>query len=265
MFPKLLTIGNFVLPTYGVLVVTGMILALVAASRLAAREGLDADRIFNLGVYLALAGIIGSKLALIAQDWDYYGADPKQLFSMSTLQSGGIWYGGLLGAIIAAVYLTHKYQLSFLRAGDVLMPGVALGLAIGRWGCFSAGCCWGEETTVPWAVTYTNPYSHDTVGVPLNVAVHPTQLYESLLSFAIFAFLWRRHRHKKYHGEILGWYLLLGPAARFFVELFRRHDEHAWIIRNMLSDAQGVSLALVLFGAWLLWMSPYRHRELHAA
>lgn len=265
MFPRLFTIGDFVLPTYGVLVVTGMILALVVASKLAAREGLDADRVFNVGVYLALAGIVGSKLALVLQDWDYYGADPGQLFTLSTLQSGGIWYGGLVGAIAAAFYFTRKSDLPFLRAGDVLMPGVALGLAIGRWGCFSAGCCWGEQADLPWAVTFTSAYSHETVGVPLNVSLHPSQIYESLLSLAIFVYLWKRHARKKFHGEILGWYLLLGPAARFFVELFRRHDEHAWIIRDVLSDAQGTSLALIGFGVWLLWLSPYRRRALDAA
>jgi phosphatidylglycerol---prolipoprotein diacylglyceryl transferase len=264
MFPKLFSIGDFALPTYGLLVVTGVVAGLYVSSKLAEREGLNADRIFNLGVYLALAGILGSKLALILQDWNYYSADPRQIFSMSTLQSGGIWYGGLIGAILVAVLLANKYQLPFLRIGDVLSPGLALGLAIGRWGCFSAGCCWGQETNVPWAVTYTNPYSHETVGVPLDVALHPTQIYESLMSFAIFWFLWRKHRHKKYHGEIFGWYLLLGPAARFIVELFRRHDQHAWLIRDVLSDAQGISLLLMAFGAWLLWMGPSRRSELHA-
>src|SRR5688500_215760 len=102
MYPKLFTIGDFALPTYGLLVVTGMILGLYAASRRAAREGLDPDRIFNLGIYLALAGIIGSKLALIAQDWEYYSDNPGQLFSMSTLQSGGIFYGGLIASILTA-------------------------------------------------------------------------------------------------------------------------------------------------------------------
>ncbi|MSO21499.1 MAG: prolipoprotein diacylglyceryl transferase [Acidobacteria bacterium] len=265
MYPKLFTIGDYVLPTYGLLVVTGMMLGLYAAGKLAAREGLAADRIFNLGIYLALAGIIGSKLALIAQDWDYFGANPARIFSMSTLQSGGIFYGGLIASILTAVYLTRKYDLSFLRAGDVLMPGVALGLGLGRLGCFSAGCCWGKETDAQWGVTYTNSYSHETVGVPLNVALHPTQIYESVLSLAIFAFLWHRHRHKKYHGEILGWYLLLGPASRFVVELARHHSEEAWLFGHVVSDAQGISVMLFLFGAWLLWLSPYRRRALRPA
>jgi len=252
MFPRLLTYESFALPTYGVLVALGFVAGLAVAVRLAGREGFDKDRIFNLGVYLALAGMIGAKIFLVAQDWDYYSANPRQIFSFSTLQSGGIFFGGLLVAIAFAVLYLRRAQLPFLKMGDSFVPGIALGHAFGRLGCFAAGCCWGEPSGLPWAVTFSDPYAHQIVGVPLGVDLHPTQLYESAALFLTFAFLYRLHPRKRFDGQILGWYLLLYPAARFTIEFARDHASNAWLWQNRLSDAQGLSLVLIATGAWLL-------------
>ena len=252
MFPRLLTYESFALPTYGVLVALGFVAGLAVAVRLAGREGFDKDRIFNLGVYLALTGMIGAKIFLVAQDWDYYSANPRQIFSFSTLQSGGIFFGGLLVAIAFAVLYLRRAQLPFLKMGDSFVPGIALGHAFGRLGCFAAGCCWGEPSGLPWAVTFSDPYAHQIVGVPLGVDLHPTQLYESAALLLIFAFLYRLHARKQFDGQVLGWYLLLYPAARFTIEFARDHASNAWLWQNRLSDAQGVSLLLIVTGAWLL-------------
>jgi phosphatidylglycerol:prolipoprotein diacylglycerol transferase len=252
MFPRLFTYESFALPTYGVLVALGFVAGLAVAVRLAGREGLDKDRIFNLGVYLALIGMIGAKAFLVAQDWDYYSANPRQIFSFSTLQSGGIFLGGFLVAIAFAVLYLRRAQLPFLKVADSFVPGIALGHAFGRLGCFAAGCCWGEPTAVAWAVQFTDPYAHQIVGVPLGVDLHPTQLYESAALLLIFAFLYRLHARKQFDGQVLGWYLLLYPAARFLIEFARDHASNAWLWQNRLSDAQGVSLLLIAIGAWLL-------------
>lgn len=258
MFPKLLSFDSFVLPTYGVLVVAGLLAGLAVAAHLAREEGLKEDAVYNLGIYLALAGIVGAKVFLIAQEWDYYRLNPRQIFSFSTLQSGGIFYGGLLAAILAALWYTRKKQLPFLKTADVFAPGVALGHALGRLGCFSAGCCWGKPTSLPWGVTFTNPYSHEVVGVPLDVALHPTQLYEAGAEFAIFVFLYFQFRKRQFDGQILGWYLLLYSAARFLVEFVRDHSVAAFMLGDTISDAQGLSLLLFAVAIWLLWFSPYR-------
>jgi phosphatidylglycerol:prolipoprotein diacylglycerol transferase len=258
MYPTLLEFGPISLPTYGVLVVFALLTGLTMAGRLAARDGFDREKIYNLGIYLALAGIFGSKLALIVQEWDYYRLNPDHLFSFATLQSGGIFYGGFVAAILTTVWYARRSKLSFLRLGDVFSPALALGLSIGRLGCFSAGCCWGETTNVPWAVTFTNLASHANVGIPLNVPLHPTQIYESVLSLAIFLFLYTRK--KKFDGQIFGLYLVLGPVARFLVELFRHHSEESFLWGHFISDAQGVSILLFAAGLWVLWLGPYRRR-----
>ena len=234
------------------LVALGFVAGLAVAVRLAGREGLDKDRIFNFGVYLALTGMIGAKLFLVAQDWDYYSANPRQIFSFSTLQSGGIFFGGFLVALGFAVLYIRSAKLPFMKVADSFAPGIAVGHAFGRLGCFAAGCCWGEPSGLPWAVTFTDPYAHEVVGVPLGVDLHPTQIYESAALFLTFAFLYRLHARKRFDGQVLGWYLLLYPAARFLIEFARDHSANAWLWQNRLSDAQGVSLLLIATGAWLL-------------
>ncbi len=259
MFPKLFSYGSFVLPTYGVLVAVGFIAGLMVAVRLASEAGLEKGKIFNLGVAVSLGGIFGAKVFLIAQDWDYYRQHPGDIFSFSTLQSGGIFYGGLIVALAVGYWYVRRSGLPFLRTADAFAPGIALGHGIGRLGCFSAGCCWGKPTEFFWGVTFTNPYSHEVVGVPLGIALHPTQLLESAAELIIFSFLYFQYRRKRFDGQTLGGFLLLYPAARFVIEFARDHSASAWLWSRVLSDAQGLSLVLMAVGVWLLWIGPQRH------
>lgn len=265
MFPKLFSYDSFVLPTYGVLVALGFIAGLMVAVRLASEADLEKEKIFNLGVYVSLGGIFGAKVFLIFQDWDYYRQHPGDIFSMSTLQSGGIFYGGLLVAVAVGFWYVRRSGLPFLRVADAFAPGIALGHGIGRLGCFSAGCCWGKATNLFWGVTFTNSYSHEVVGVPLGVALHPTQLYESGAELLIFAFLYFQYRRKRFDGQTLGGFLLLYPAARFLIEFARDHSENAWLWGRALSDAQGLSLLLLAVAIWLLWIGPQRHHRVSLA
>ncbi|MBI2816657.1 MAG: prolipoprotein diacylglyceryl transferase [Acidobacteria bacterium] len=261
MFPKIIQIGSFVIPTYGLLVAAGFVAGIVISIRLAQREGLSKEKIYNLGIYLALAGMIGSKLFLLWQDRAYYWDNPRQLFSLSVLQSGGIFYGGLLVAIGVAVWFAHRNRIRFVKLGDVFAPGVALGHAFGRIGCFSAGCCWGKPTSLPWGVTFEDPYSHEIVGVPLGIKIHPTQLYEAVAEALIFVVLYFQYRRKRFDGQILGWYLLLYPTVRFLIEFLRSHEGPGeGMFWGRLSDAQAVSIVLIATGVWLLWLGPYRRR-----
>jgi phosphatidylglycerol:prolipoprotein diacylglycerol transferase len=167
MLPKLIHFGSFFLPTYGVLVATAFLVGLWMTSRLAKAAGMNSDVIVNLGVYCALAGIVGAKVLMIALD-PALRANPMEIFSLSTLQSAGIFYGGLVAALLMAYFYMKRHQLPVLKTADLFAPGLALGHGIGRLGCFAAGCCWGRTTHVPWAVTFTNPDAR-AVGVPLGI------------------------------------------------------------------------------------------------
>ena len=238
MLPKLIQIGSFYLPTYGVLVAAAFLTALWMAGKLGRMQGLSRDAIMNLGVYCALAGIVGAKLFMIVLD-PYYRKNPAQIFTMSTLQSAGIWYGGFILALVFAFFYMRKEGLPFLTTCDVFAPGLAIGHAIGRLGCFAAGCCYGKPTNLPWAVTYTNP---DANGAPLGVPLHPTQLYEAVLEGLICLFLYQRAKRPHKEGSIIALYLILSGIARFFVEFVRAHDE-ANPLGGPLTLEQWISLA----------------------
>jgi phosphatidylglycerol:prolipoprotein diacylglycerol transferase len=260
MFPKLISFHGFTLPTYGVLVAIGFVAGLLVAMHLANREHLDKQQVYNLGIYLALAGMLGSKLFLLIQDHSYYWNNPREIFSFSTLQSGGVFYGGVLVGIAVAIWYARSSGMPFLKTADAFAPGIALGHAFGRLGCFSAGCCWGLPTSLPWGVTFTSEYSHEVIGVPIGVKLHPTQLYEAAAEAVIFVALYLFYKRKRFDGQILGWYLILYPTARFLVEFLRSHVDEA-LIFGRISDAQAISLGLIATGIWLLWLRPERTRQ----
>ncbi len=251
MFPKLIGVGDFFLPTYGVLVAIGFLLGLWVAGKLARRNGLDPDAVKDLGIQLALAGIIGAKLMMILYDFKHYLANPGELFSIATLQAGGVFYGGFLAALGVAFWYLRSRRMPFLPTADIFAPAIALGHSIGRLGCFAAGCCWGLECERPWAVTFRDPEAHKLVGVPLETPLHPTQLYEAMAELAIFAILYRAIARPHPPGRIIGLYLVLYPCARFLVEFFRAHEQ-ANPFGGPLTAAQWTALGLLVLGCGLL-------------
>jgi phosphatidylglycerol:prolipoprotein diacylglycerol transferase len=253
MLPKLIEFGDFYLPTYGVLVAIAFLAGIAITTRLARRVDLNTEKITNLAVYSAIAGMVGAKLLMFLFDWRMYAADPSQLFTLSTLQAAGVYQGGFLAAIVTAVWYMRRNKLPVLLTFDVFAPAVALGHAIGRLGCFAAGCCWGAECSLPWAVTFRNPQAAELTGVPLGVPLHPTQLYESGAEFLIFAFLLWYFLRIPREGTVMGWYLVLYSGVRFAVE-FVRHHEQALV--SGLSLTQWIAAATFLAGIWLLMRRP---------
>ena len=249
MLPKLIDTGGFFLPTYGVLVAVAFLVAIWLTGKLAIKAGLQSDKVTNLAIYCALAGMAGAKLLMFVFDWRTYLLNPREIFTLSTLQAAGVYQGGLLVAILVAFFYMRHNGLPGLLTADVFAPGLALGHAIGRLGCLAAGCCWGSVCQRPWAITFTNPDAHEITGVPLGVPLHPAQLYESFAELLIFGFLYRRFHQSRGDGEIIGWYLLLYSAVRFVVEFFRNHEQS---LVAGLSLTQWISLATLLAGLWLL-------------
>ena len=248
MFPHLISIGNFSIPTYGILVALGFLAGIWLTTKLAHRVNIPSEAVLNLGVFCALSGIVGAKALMIALGPDYR-AHPMEIFTLATLQSAGIFYGGLVAALLAAVWYMYRNHLPYLLTSDQFAPGIALGHGVGRLGCFAAGCCWGRPTNVPWAVTFTNP---DAVIAPerLGIPLHPTQLYEALAEWIICGilvfFLLRPHKN----GQILGLYLALYGVARLAVEFYREHDTSNPLGLG-LSLEQWIAAALALGGIGL--------------
>jgi phosphatidylglycerol---prolipoprotein diacylglyceryl transferase len=257
MYPEVFHISF--LHTYGVLVAAAFLVALWIAGRLAKDARLDPDAITNLGIYCALSAIVGAKLMMFLIDIPYYAQHPDEIFSLSTLQAGGVFYGGLIAALAVAFWYMRKTRLPALPTADIFAPGIALGHAIGRLGCFSAGCCWGRETHLPWAVTFTNPEANRLVGVPLGIPLHPTQLYESAAELIIFAILMRSVRRPHVPGSVISLYLMLYSTARFLVEFVRFHEQPN-PFGGPLNTSQWISLVLFSLGSY--WYFGSRRRAL---
>jgi len=246
LFPKIFSIGTFFLPTYGVLVALGFLTGLWVTVKIAKKNGIDGEKVTNLAVYVALAGLIGAKLLMIAFDWP-----DIQIFSLATLQAAGVFQGGLILALMTAIIYIRHNKMPALQVTDAFAPGIAIGHAIGRLGCFAAGCCWGKECHLPWAVTFKNPDANVLTGVPLGVPLHPAQLYESATEALLFAFLYWRIGKPHAPGQIIGLYLLISSLIRFLIE-FERFHEQALPFGLPLSITQWIALALAIVGAAVL-------------
>jgi phosphatidylglycerol---prolipoprotein diacylglyceryl transferase len=245
MYPELFHIGSFPVNTYGVLLAAAFLAALLVSARLAKRDGLPQERVYDLGLWMLLAALIGSKVLMLWTE-PIYRENPLQLISLDFLRSGGVFYGGLIAAIVAGYLLVRRYGLPWWKTADAFAPGIALGQAIGRQGCFAAGCCWGKPTNLPWGVQFTEA-GHEVTGVPLDVHLHPTQLYESFASLAIFFFLMWLHRRKKFSGQVILFYGVLYAITRFSIEFFRddpRGDILGLTSLTGLSTSQMISLLI---------------------
>jgi phosphatidylglycerol:prolipoprotein diacylglycerol transferase len=255
MYPELFRIGNFPINTYGVLLALGLVLALFTAARLAVRDGLPKERIYDLGLWTILGGLLGSKFLML------FTEEHVQVFSLDFLRSGGVYFGGFLGGFITLVVLIRLYGLPFWKVGDAFAPGVALGQALGRQGCFSAGCCWGKPTDLPWGVHFTQA-GHTNTGVPIygpdgsDLYLHPTQLYESFTMLAVFLLLVYLHRRKRFDGQILLAYGIIYSVFRFLIEFVRddpRGDVLGLTTLTGLSTSQLISLVVAAGSAGLFF------------
>ena len=254
MFPQLFHIGRFVLPTYGVLVSLGVLVGLWVSVRNSRKQGINPDDAWNLGILVVLYGVVGAKILYIINDWSTYSAHPSEIFSLSTLQAGGVFSGGLIAALAAAAWYIRRHNMPPLATCDAFAPGLALGHAIGRVGCFAAGCCYGKPTHHFWGVTFTNPVAHAIVGTPLNEALEPTQLFESAVELANFFILTWMFKRRKFDGQVFGAYLILYGVARYFLEFIRDDPGRGSVFGGIMTGTQLISIFLVITGGLIWWL-----------
>ena len=261
MFPRLFHLGSLDFPTYGLMAALGLMVGLSVCVHMARRQGIDPEKAWNLGLLAILAAIVGAKLFLFASDWQHR----QELLSLSTLRAAGVWYGGLLTALVVSAWYIRRNRLPVLKICDAFAPGVALGHAIGRIGCFAAGCCYGKPTSLPWGVTFTNPLAEQWSGTPLNVSLHPTQLSESAVEVANFFILLWLLKRKQFDGQVIGSYMFLYGMARFFLEFLRDDPERGSVFGGALTLTQLVSILLVVAGGllWLRWGRTEAARPAH--
>jgi phosphatidylglycerol:prolipoprotein diacylglycerol transferase len=261
MYPELIRIGNFPINTYGVFLAIAFLVAILIATKLAERDGLPRQKIYDLSLWMLIAGLIGSKILMLFVEPEYRD-NPWLLLSLDFLRSGGVWYGGLLGGVLAGYLLMKRYQLPWWKTADAFAPGLAIGNFFGRQGCFAAGCCWGEPTTLPWGVKFSE-LGHQVTGVPTDTYLHPTQLYESFAMLLVFFFLLWLHKRKRFSGQVILAYVLLYSVIRFSIEFVRddpRGDILGLTTLTGLSTSQMIS---IIIGVSALIAFIIRHRRNH--
>lgn len=237
-------LGNFTVGTYGLFYALGFLLALRLAVGYARRDGIDTARIVDLGILMLLSGFLGAKLLLYILDARYYLANPMEM--VRSLRSAGVFYGGFILASIAGLVYVRRHRLPLGKVADLVSPPLALGQAIGRLGCFAAGCCYGKACDLPWAVTFTDPRANQLTGVTLNVPLHPTQIYHAMADLLILGITASLMRRRRFEGQVFWVYVLSYSALRFLVEMFRGDAVRGLYFGQRLSTSQLIAAPAVI-------------------
>lgn len=238
MYPVLLQLGHFELRSYGLIVALSFLVGLWLSTKGARRKGLDPRLIQDFAPYALLGGIVGARIYFVLfSDPKYFLQNPWEIFAV---WRGGIGViGSLFGGALVALWYSWKKGISFWKLGDALAPGVALGQTIGQFACLFNGDSYGKPTDLPWAITYTDPRSL----APLNIPLHPIEIYEMAAYFLVFLVVWNTRKKYSSDGFTTLTYLAAYGVARFAMEFFRGHPA---IFTAGIPAAQVVSVGVIL-------------------
>jgi len=245
-------LGPLTVHSYGVMVALAFLAGLWTASRRAPLSGIAAEKILDLGPWLIVGAILGARTLYVTSYWkEQFAEHPFPEIFM--IQKGGlVYYGGLIGASLACILYSQLKKLPLWKLADVMAPSIALGYVFGRIGCLLNGCCYGRKCSLPWSVTYPAPHvTHPVDGAA--TPVHPTQIYDSLLSLGLYLFLAWLYRRKKFDGQIFAAYLVCYAFTRSFVEMFRG-DYGTLYLGGWATPAHLVSMGILAFGAALFFV-----------
>jgi len=255
VYPLNIQLGPLEITGYGIMMAVGFLMAGWAVQINLKERGLNPEYAADMVVAAVIGGIVGAKLWYVALT-----GDPAAFFS----RAGLVWYGGFIGGVLATLFVGWRKRVPFRLTTELAAPGLAMGYAMGRLGCFMVGDDYGIPTALPVGVKFPEGLPPTTVqalqeqfGVtPPNgalptdlIAVHPTQLYEAAIMLTVFAVLWRLRRHHHATGWLFGLYLTLAGAERFTIEFLRVKDDRFF---GGFTLAQATALGLVVIGVWLL-------------
>lgn len=260
---------NIPIYSYGFMLMVAFLVAITIARWRARKEGIDPNKITDLGIYLVCAGIFGARLFFVIQFFEDYKNNFLSIFKI--YEGGLVYYGGLFAGIVTLFVYVKRHKLPFLKVIDMLMPSAALGLGFGRIGCFLNGCCFGKVAShIPWAVRF--PRTLDKTGmvdgspaflhqyelglVHLSDAhtlpIHPAQLYSFLSDVVLFFILSAFFKHRERDGEVLLLFGILYPIIRFCMEALR--DDNP-LFFGLFTIAQIISIGMFVISISLFSIS----------
>ena len=298
MHPVLFDIFGYPVHTYAVMIATGFVVAIWLTARYGEKQGYDRDMLLDLSWWLLVSGLAGSRIAFMIVNWDQYyypcvdvehfnslypndAIEERDCTRLLRFWNGGlVFYGGPILAIITMVWFLRREGLRVLPIADIIIPTLALGQFFGRLGCLGAGCCWGKLTDLPWGIEFPSGRAAFRQQVEQGLierhadhalAIHPTQLYDSLGGLLLFFLLIYIRHHKRFHGQVFIAWMMIYPLMRSTIEIFRGDDtERGFIFEvvneplnavlglpagsaTFLSTSQFISVGFVLLGGFLLW------------
>jgi phosphatidylglycerol:prolipoprotein diacylglycerol transferase len=247
MYPELFRIGPFPIHTYGVLVAIGFLVAVQVIKKLAAMSKLPVEKVLDLTFWCLLVGFIGARVLFVLTRWQDFAADPLAVFKV--WEGGLVFFGGPIAAVPFAIYYLKKHQMNLWAVMDSMIPGLVIAHAFGRLGCIAAGCCYGKPTGGDWGFVFHS----ELVDVTLRgVHLHPVQLYESLALVVLFFGLLSLYKRKSFDGHVTLFYFMIYPIIRSIVEIYRGDQIRGFVIDNILSTSQFISILVFGVSALLL-------------
>ncbi|MGH7825837.1 MAG: prolipoprotein diacylglyceryl transferase [Candidatus Binatia bacterium] len=252
MYPVLFEFAGFQVRSYGIIVVLSFLVAVWMSTREAERKSLDPKLVRDFAVYGLIGGIIGARLYFVLfSEPGYFLQHPWEIFA---IWSGGIGIiGALIGGFLIALWFCRRNKISLLKLGDTLAPGMALGQTLGQFACLFNGDSYGRPTDLPWAITYTDPRSL----APLNIPLHPIEIYEMGAYFLVFLLVWKIRKQHRLDGFNFFTYLAGYGMARFIVDFFRGDPAmFAWGIQA--AQLFGAAMILVSLACFVLLKKPLK-------
>ena len=241
LFELNLGFARFPLHTYGLMIAIGFLTAIYTVRKLAVKSGVSPDLVSDLGFWLLMYGFLGARILFIITRLDYFTQNPADIFKV--WEGGLVFFGGLIAATAFAIYYFKKHKLSPWKMIDILSPGLVVAHAFGRLGCLGAGCCYGRPTTEPWGIKlFSDLVDPSLQGVPL----HPTQLYESVSLFILFGGMLYIFKHRRFLGQVGLTYFMIYPIIRSIIEIYRGDSIRGFVIDNVLSTSQFISILVFL-------------------
>ncbi|WP_319575781.1 prolipoprotein diacylglyceryl transferase [uncultured Desulfobacter sp.] len=235
MHPILLQVGSLKLYTYGFFVALGFIIAIWFTKRNARFYGVPDQMVSDLFLTVLISALAGARILYVLINIDAYRDNFLDIFKI--WNGGLVFFGGFIGGALGAIIFLRIKKMDIWKTADVISPGLALGHSVGRFGCLFAGCCYGKSCSLPIAITFTNPDSL----APLNIPLHPTQLYMIASNFVLFLILLAIQRRKRFNGMVFLSYIMLYSVFRSIIEFFRG-DFRGNFFFDFLSLSQGIGL-----------------------
>lgn len=263
MYPVIFKIpifGGLTVHSYGVMVAIGFLCAIAWITYESKRVGQNPSRALDLIFYILIAAIVGSRIFHVAiSEREAFLENP--LMVLSVWRGGLVFYGGFIASVLVSVWYVRKHKMNFLITSDIFAPAVSLGHAVGRIGCFLAGCCYGKVCAREHWYSVVFPNNQDSFA-PGGVPLIPTQLFESAGELCIFLSLVVLSRFKKFDGQIMATYLILYSILRYTLEFFRGDEVRGFVIDPWLSTSQFVSLIIFACGVAMYVVLLRRKRKI---